>query len=362
LEYRRLGRTGLKVSVLGLGTGQFGVFGQTRESDCLRIVDAAIDGGINLVDTADFYSFGESEDVVGKAVQGKRDKLVLATKCGMPMSDDPNERGASRRWITKSVEASLKRLRTDYIDLYQLHTPDPDTDVVETLATLNNLVTSGKIRYFGFCNSTAMTATAAALNAQINRLEAPHSEQQAYLVFVRAPETELLPVCLDYGAGVMAYSPLDGGWLSGKYRMGKVAEESARQRLQPGKFDASLEHNQRKLEIVEALSSVAEESGVELAHMAIAFVLAHPAVACALIGGGKVDYTRNYLAGQDLRLTDEILDRIDDISLSGTNFDANTVPSIAKTNKYARRRPGGLPEAPAASVDAIRKTVSAERK
>jgi aryl-alcohol dehydrogenase-like predicted oxidoreductase len=362
MEYRRLGRTGLKVSVLGLGTGQFGVFGQSTEAECLRIADTAFDGGINLVDTADFYSFGEAEQIVAKAIKGKRDDLIVATKCGMSMSDSPNERGSSRRWIRRSVEASLTRLQTDYIDLYQIHAPDPDTDVEETLSTMSDLIREGKIRYFGFSNSTGMMVTEAALKARLRLLEGAHSEQQSYSIFVREPEAELLPACLSYGVGVMAYSPLDGGWLSGKYRKGQETQVSARQRLQPGKFDPASAHNQHKLEIVEALVSVAEEAGIDFAHMAVAFVLAHPAVACALIGGAKAKYTQQYLAGQDLRLDNEVLDRIDAIWASGRNFDPKSGPMLGGRSKYERRRQGGLPEAPAGSIDALRKAVQAESK
>lgn len=362
MEYRSLGRTGMKVSALGLGTGQFGTFGQTTEEECLRIAHCAFDGGINLVDTGDFYSFGQSEEIVAKAIAGRRERLVVATKLGMPMSDDPNERGGSRRWIMASVEGSLRRLKTDYIDLYQLHAPDGDSDVEETIGAMNDLIRQGKIRYYGISNSSAATVTATALKARLLGQVAPHSEQQSYSIFVRGPEQELLPACLEYGAGVLAYSPLDGGWLSGKYRKGSEAEVSARQRLQPGKYDQESEMARKRLDIVEALAGVAQEAGIDLAHMAIGFVLAHPAVATALIGGGKVRYTEHYLAGQDVRLSDDILDRIDAITSAGVTFDPAASHSIPVPEAARRRRrmtsiakaEGG------ASVDFIRKLVTGE--
>lgn len=360
MERRTLGRTGLKVSVLGLGTGQFGAFGQTDEVQSVRLAHCAFDGGVNLIDTADFYSMGEAETYTGAAIKGRRDRVIVATKCGMPISEDSNERGGSRRWITASVEASLRRLGTDYIDLYQLHAPDYDTDLEETLGAMSDLVRAGKVRYFGTSNTSGMRVAEAALKARLGGHIAPHSEQQSYSIFVRGPEAELLPACLEYGAGVLAYSPLDGGWLSGKYRQGKTAEASPRHRLQPAKFDTESDANQRKLEKVEALAAIADEAGIEMSHMGIGFVLAHPAVATALIGGGKVSYIEQHLKGP-AKLSDGVLDRIDQVMKPGETFTPGGFGHPALTDaSLRRRRPPRLAGGAAEGVDFIRRTVVAE--
>ncbi|MFW6093138.1 MAG: aldo/keto reductase [Pseudomonadota bacterium] len=361
MERRTLGRSGLKVSVLGLGTGQFGSFGQTRRADCVRMAHAAFDGGINLIDTADFYSFGEAETITGAAIEGRRDKVIVASKFGMPMSDDVNERGGSRRWIMASVEASLKRLGTDYIDIYQLHAPDYDTDLEETLGAMSDLVRAGKIRYFGTSNSTGMRIAEAALKARLAGLIAPHAEQQSYSMFVRAPEAEVLPAAQAYGAGVLAYSPLDGGWLSGKYRKGKRVEKSPRHRLQPEKFDTATETNLRRLEKVEALASVADEAGIDLPRMAVGFVLAHPAVSTALIGGTRLHHIEHHLNGV-ATLSDDVLDRIDEIAPPGESLmPGGHAFSELQDKTLRRRRTDTTSATPTAGVDYIRRTVTEEQ-
>jgi aryl-alcohol dehydrogenase-like predicted oxidoreductase len=360
MERRTLGRTGLKVSVLGLGAGQFGAFGQVPEADSIRLVHCALDGGINLVDTADFYSAGESETYVGAAIKDRRDKVILATKCGMPMSEDSNERGGSRRWIMASIEGSLRRLQTDYIDLYQLHAPDFETDLEETLGAMTDLVRAGKVRYFGTSNTSGMRIAEAALKAKLGGFIAPHSEQQSYSIFTRGPEAEVLPACLAHGAGALAYSPLDGGWLAGRYRKDRTAEVSPRQRLQPTKYDTTIDANQRKLDKVEALAQIAEDAGIDMAHMGVGFVLAHPAVATALIGGGKTSYIEHHLKGP-ATLSDETLDRIDAVMAPGENFTAAPAATPALTDKTQRRRRAPMVEAPTASVDFIRRMVGSEK-
>lgn len=365
MERRILGRTGISVSVLGVGAGMFGQFGQTTEETCIRVVHAALDGGINLVDTADFYSSGESETIVGAALKGRRDKVVLATKCGLPMGDDPNEKGASRRWIMKSVEASLKRLQTDYIDLYQMHRPDPDTDIAESLDALTTLVREGKIRAFGSSTFPAENIVEAQLVAENKGLIGLHSEQPPYSIFTRAIEADVLAVCEKHDVAVLAYTPLDGGWLSGKYRRNQVAEVSARQRLQPARFDSEGDINQRKLDAVEDLTALAEEAGIELSHMGIAFVLQHPAVTTALVGGGKVAYMEKHLAGVDVRLTDDILDRIDEIVPPGVNMnpaDRGYVPSSIMDKTLRRRARTGGPAPSAAVGSSVRDIAQGEKR
>lgn len=361
MENRVLGRTGMWVSTLGLGTGQFGAFGQLREKDCVRMAHAAFDGGINLVDTADFYSLGEAETITGKAIAGRRDKLLVATKCGMPLSEDPNHAGSSRKWITESVEGSLERLGTDYIDLYQLHRYDPHTSVDETLHALNDLVRAGKIRYFGVSNSPAHFLVEGQLRAELRGLVAPHSEQASYSLLHRSVEADVLPVCHRYGIGFLAYSPLYGGWLSGKYRRGREAERTARQRLQPGRFDLQLDENAPKVEAVEALAGIADAAGVSLSHLATAAVLAHEAVSCALVGGSKLSHVEDYLAGQDVRLSDEVLDAIDAVVAPGSSLEVG--PSPVAMDKNLRRRRNYDDGADAAvAVNFIRDLVESERQ
>lgn len=355
MEKRLLGRTGIRVSTLGVGTGQFGLFGRTTEADCVRLAHAAFDGGINLIDTADFYSFGEAESITGKAIAGRRDSIVLTSKCGFPMSDEANDRGGSRRWINSSIERSLRRLGTDYIDLYQLHQPDPDTPIEETVGAMSDLVRAGKIRAFGLSNSTAAMITESALRAQIKGTLAPYTEQSAYSIYNRQPEAELLPACEAFGFGFLAYSPLDGGWLSGKYRKQKDFEPTPRHALQPSKFDMSSAENMRKLDVAEQLAELAAEAGLEMSHLAIAFVLAHRAVSCALIGGNKVEHVQAHLGGQDVRLSEEVLDRIDAIVPPGAAMPEQPLRSPALRDTALRRRTYGKTVQQVASVDAIRR-------
>lgn len=337
MEYRVLGRTGLRVSTLGLGAGGFGAFGGLDEATSVRLAHTAFDGGINLIDTADFYSLGESELYTGKAIADRRDKIILATKSGLPMSENPLERGGSRLWITRAVESSLKRLGTDYIDIYQLHQPDLDTDLEETLDVMNDLVRAGKIRYYGVANSTARLISEGQLRAKLKNIVAPHTEQSSYSLFDRYPERELLPACHEYAMGFFAYSPLDGGWLTGKYRKGQDPERTARQRLQPAKYDMTTAENKSKLEKVEALAKLAHEFGVELSQMAIGFVLAHHAVSCALIGGSKVEHIQKHLDGQDVVLSDDVLDMIDGIIPPGEGSGSGHVVQANLANTELRR-------------------------
>ena len=251
MELRPLGRTGVQVSNLCLGTMMFGAWGTADHDESIRIIHRALDAGINFVDTADVYSAGESEEIVGKALKGRRDDVVLATKFFMPMGDDPNRRGGSRRWIVTAVENSLRRLGTDWIDLYQVHRPDPAVDVEETLGALTDLVTQGKIRYIGSSSYSAGEIVEAQWTARERGLQRFRTEQPPYSLLVRGIEMDVLPTAQRHGMGILTYSPLSGGWLSGSWTADSSPTSPARQRL-VARFDMSLPENQRKLEAVEA--------------------------------------------------------------------------------------------------------------
>jgi aryl-alcohol dehydrogenase-like predicted oxidoreductase len=341
MEMRTLGRTGVKVSPLCLGAMMFGAWGNPDHDESVRIIHAALDAGINFVDTADVYSAGESEEIVGKALAGgRRDDVVLATKAHGPMGEDPNQRGNSRRWLVQEVEHSLRRLHTDYIDLYQIHRPSPDTDVEETLDALTDLQRAGKIRYFGsstFPPSEIVQAQWAAEKRHSGRFV---TEQPPYSMLVRGVEAEVLPVCQQYGMGTLVWSPLAGGWLSGKWRKGQDAPGSMRSDRIPGRYDLSDPVNQRKLDAAEALAQLAEENGMSLIEMAIAFTIRHPGVTSAIIGPRTMDQLTSQLPAADVVLSDDVLDAIDAIVPPGTNIRADDVgyqpPSI--TDAALRRR------------------------
>src|SRR5271155_5074542 len=285
MEHRTLGRTGLKVSPLCLGAMMFGSFGNTDHDDSIRILHAALDAGINFVDTADVYSFGESEEIVGKALaQTKRHKVVLATKVHGQMGQDPNAQGNSRRWIMAACENSLRRLGVDYIDLYQVHRFDPDTDLDETLGALTDLVRAGKIRYFGSSTFPAHEIVEAQWVSERRGRERFVSEQPPYSLLVRGVEADVLPVCEKYGIGVIPWSPLAGGWLSGRYRLDQELPTTHRAKRIPQRYDMTVPANQAKLEAADALGKLADEAGLTLVHLALAFVLEHPAITSAIIG------------------------------------------------------------------------------
>jgi aryl-alcohol dehydrogenase-like predicted oxidoreductase len=334
VEYRTLGRTGVKVSPLCLGAMMFGAWGNRDHGDSIRIIHHALEAGINFIDTADVYAAGESEEIVGKALRrGKRDDVVLATKFHGRMGDDPNRRGNSSRWIKRAVEGSLQRLGTDWIDLYQAHRPSPDTDIDETLGALTDLVRDGKIRYLGSSTFPAEEIVEAQWAAERRGRERFVCEQPPYSLLVRGIEAGVLPVCRRYGMGVISWSPLAGGWLSGRYRKGQEPPESTRAQRIPQRYDLSLPQNQRKLEIADRLAEVAEESGLTLIHMAVAFVIQHPAVTAAIIGPRTMEQLESQLGAVDVTLDDELLDRIDQIVPPGQNLnpaDAGyTPPAIA---------------------------------
>jgi aryl-alcohol dehydrogenase-like predicted oxidoreductase len=344
VELRNLGRTGVKVTPLCLGTMMFGGWGNTDHDDSIRIFHRALDAGINFVDTADVYARGESEEIVGKALKGRRDSVVLATKFHIPMSDDdPNMRGSSRRWIVRAVEDSLRRLQTDWIDLYQVHRWDPLTDHDETLAALSDLVHQGKIRYFGSSTYPAHAIVEAQWIAERRGRERFVCEQPPYSMLVRGIERDVLPVCERYGMGVIAWSPLAGGFLSGRYRGGiDEAPKGTRADRMPARYDVSRPENRRKAELANELHDVADEAGLTLIELALAFVLRHPAITAAIIGPRTMEHLESQLGGADVKLDEATLDRIDRIVAPGhtlTDADAGWAPPWLTDSAFRRRRP-----------------------
>lgn len=340
VKYRTLGRTGLQVSPLCLGTMMFGSWGNPDHDDSVAIIRAAVDAGINFIDTADVYSAGESEEILGKAIAGHRDDLVIATKFHGSMGDDPNRSGNSRRWIMRACEQSLRRLGTDHIDLYQVHRPEPGTDIDETLGALTDLVRQGKVRYLGSSTFPAASVVEAQWAAERRHTERFVCEQPPYSILARGIEAELLPTCERHGMGAIAWSPLAGGWLSGRWRLGTEGLTSRRAQRVPGRYDLSLPENQAKLEAAEALAVLAEQNDLSLVHLALAFVVNHPAVTSAIIGPRTAGHLDSQLGATDVVLTGEVLDRIDEIVRPGTNFswsDAGYVPP-AITSAWRRRR------------------------
>jgi aryl-alcohol dehydrogenase-like predicted oxidoreductase len=348
MRYRTLGSTGIQVSPYCLGAMMFGGWANADHDDCVRIIHRALDSGINFVDTADVYSRGGSEEIVGKALKGRRDSVVLATKIHGQMGDDandPNQQGNSRRWIMKEVENSLRRLGTDYIDLYQIHRPDPRTDIEETLSALTDLVRAGKVRAIGSSTFPPDLIVEAQWAAERRGYERFRCEQPPYSLFTRGIEAGVLGACERYGMGVIAWSPLGGGWLTGRYRRGvEIDMTKGRASRLPGRFDPSLPENQRKLDLIEGLEAVASDAGVSLTHLAIAFVIAHPAVTAAIIGPRTMEQLEDLIAGSEVSLDDATLDRLDAIVKPGRNTnaaDAGWEPP-ALSQPWRRRRPAGL--------------------
>ena len=340
MDQRTLARTGVHVSPLCLGTMMFGAWGETDHDECVRIIHRALDAGINFIDTADVYARGESEEIVGKALSGgRRDNVVLATKFHGTMGDDTNEAGNSRRWIVHEVEASLKRLQTDWIDLYQVHRWDPWTDHEETLAALSDLVTQGKVRYIGSSTYPAPQIVRAQWVARERGLQRFVCEQPPYSILARGIEADVLPTCLEHGMGVIPWSPLAGGWLSGRWRKGAGDLTSRRSAMIPDRYDLSIPANQAKLEAADALGRLADETGNSLIDMALAFVIRHPAVTAAIIGPRTMQQLESQLGAADVVLDTAVLDRIDEIVAPGTNVnqaDAGwTNPAL---EAWARRR------------------------
>ena len=313
MQHRPLGRTGVSVSQFCLGTMMFGSWGNPDHDESIRIIHAALDAGINFIDTADVYGAGESEEIVGKALAGRRDDVVLATKFHNPMGEDLNQRGNSRRWIMRAVEDSLRRLGTDWIDVYQVHRPDPSTDVEETLSALTDLVRQGKVRYIGSSTFPASQIVEAQVAARDRNLERFVTEQPPYSILVRGVEADVLPTCARHGIAVMCYSPLAGGWLSGRWRKDTGQQESSRAGRLPERFDLSNPYNQRKLDAVEELAQLADQAGLTLIQLAIAFAASHPAITSPLIGPRTMEQLEGALSALEVTLDDGQLDRLDEI-------------------------------------------------
>ncbi|MEV1330338.1 aldo/keto reductase [Micromonospora costi] len=322
MQYRTLGRTGVQVSTLALGAMNFGAIGNTTQEEATAIVDAALDAGINLIDTADMYSNGQSEDIVGKAIAGRRDDIVLATKASMPMGDERNHRGSSRRWLVTALDDSLRRLGVDHVDLYQIHRWDPDTSDEETLAALTDLQRSGKIRYFGSSTFPAYRIVQAQWAARDHHLSRYVTEQPSYSILQRGIEAHVLPVTEQYGMGVLAWSPLASGWLSGAVREGRPITTN-RSTFMPQRFDTTIPANRARLDAVERLAAVADDAGLTMIQLALGFVTVHPAVTSAIIGPRTLDHLRSQLAAADTVLTADVLDAIDAIVAPGVDLAAH---------------------------------------
>jgi len=351
MEYRSLGRTGIQVSPLCLGAMMFGAWGEPDHDTSIKTIHTALDAGINFIDTADVYSQGESETIVGKALaNGKRDDVVLATKVniqmGVPVDSpvgtkgDPNQRGNSRRWIIREVENSLRRLNTDWIDLYQVHRPDRDTDIEETLSALTDLQRQGKIRAFGSSTFPAHQMVQAQWVSERRGLGRFVTEQPPYSLLVRGIEADVLPVAQEYGMGVLPWSPLAGGWLTGGYRKGKELPDSKRRNRMPARFNIENPDNQRKLDAADALGRLADEAGLPLIHLALAFVIQHPAVTSPIIGPRTTEHLQSQLGATEVKLSTDILDKIDEIVPPGATIarsDQGYQPP-ALTDPFLRRR------------------------
>jgi aryl-alcohol dehydrogenase-like predicted oxidoreductase len=339
MQYNTLGRTGLQVSSLALGAMNFGKIGRTTQDEATALVDAALEAGINLIDTADVYSGGQSEDMVGKAIAGRRDDIILATKAGLPMSDERNHQGSSRRWLITELEASLRRLNVEHVDLYQIHRWDPRTSDEETLSALTDLQRAGKIRHFGSSTFPAYRIVQAQWAASTHRLSRYVTEQPSYSVLQRGIETHVLPAIQEYGMGVLAWSPLASGWLSGAIREGQAISTN-RSGFMQHRFDVSLPVNRAKLDAVEQLARVADDAGLTMIQLALGFVTAHPAVTSALIGPRTIDHLHSQIAAADTALSPDILDAIDAIVPPGTDLapqEKNDAPP-ALLNPSLRRR------------------------
>ena len=346
MQYRTLGRTGVQVSSLVLGAMNFGSRAGTTQDEATAMVDAALEAGINAIDTADFYGRGESEEMVGKAIAGRRDDIVLATKAGLAMGDEPGQQGSSRRWLVTELDRSLRRLGVDHVDLYQIHRWDPSTSDEETLSALTDLQRAGKIRHFGSSTFPAYRIVQAQWAAREGHLSRYVTEQPSYSILQRGIETHVLPVTEQYGLGVLAWSPLASGWLSGAVRAGREVT-TRRSALMPERFDTAIPANRARLDAVERLAAVADEAGLTLIQLALGFVTAHPAVTSAIIGPRTMDHLRSQLAAAGTVLSADVLDAVDAVVAPGTDLAAHekldTPPALLDPSLRRRRvpRPSG---------------------
>jgi aryl-alcohol dehydrogenase-like predicted oxidoreductase len=333
LQYRTLGKTGIKVSPYTLGAMMFGAIGNPDHDDSVRIIHRALDAGINTIDTADIYSMGESEQIVGKALRGRRDNVVLATKAFAPMGADVNQQGNSRRWITRAIEDSLRRLETDHVDLYQIHQPDPTVDIDETLSVLTDLVRAGKVRSIGTSSMPASEMVEAQWVSERRGYARFRSEQPTYSILNRGIEREVLPVAQRYGIGTLVWSPLSGGMLTGRIRKNEDSD------LRRASMWAYM-RDERRLDVVARIAHLAEEAGLSMTHLAMAFAVAHPGVSAAIIGPRTMSQLEDLLAGAETMLSDDVLDQLDAIVPPGTDVSeldmAYRAPAL--TNATLRRR------------------------
>lgn len=344
MDYVRLGGTGLRVSPLCLGCMMFGFWGNPDHEESIRIIHEAIDAGINFLDTANVYSAGESEEITGKALKGRRDEVVLATKFHGPMGDGPNDRGNTRKHIFQAVEDSLRRLQTDYIDLYQVHRPEPKTDIEETLGALTDLVRQGKVRYLGSSTFPGADIVEAQWAAERRNLERFVCEQPPYSILVRGIEREMLPAAIKYRMGVIVWSPLAGGWLSGKYRKGEPTPQTGRAQRIPDRFDMNKPENQKKADVVEKLIKVADDEGISLVELAVAWSLVHPGVTSSIIGPRTLEQLKGLMGAADVSISNEGLDRIDEIVPPGTTLNpADNGYEPLWLRPWERRRPPRVP-------------------
>ena len=341
MEYRPLGMTGIAVSHLSLGAMMFGAFGNSDLDDCVRIVLRAFDAGITTVNTADGYSAGQSEDVLGRALDGsRRDDVVLTVKTGVSPDGNPNHGGGSRRFLTRAIEGSLRRLRTDYIDVYELGVPDPNTDLDETLATLTDLATAGKIRAFGTSKMAPSRMVEARWVAERRGHGLFRVAEEPYSILNRAAEYDLLPTARRLGIGVLAFGALSGGWLSGRYRKGHDSgTPGSSLRSRGGRMDATSPHNAAKFAAADALGALADEAGLTLPQLATAFVAHHPAVSTVVIGPRTLQQLDGSLAADGVVLSADVLDRIDEIVAPGVTITiADTMWAVGSDSLSAARR------------------------
>ncbi|NHN33436.1 aldo/keto reductase [Paenibacillus agricola] len=311
MKYRRLGNSGLKVSLLGLGTNAFGV--RADEATSLQIIHQAMDKGINFIDTANIYTKSESERIIGLALEGKRHEVVLATKAGLVRGEGPNERGSSRYHLQQELESSLRRLKTDYVDLYQIHTFDPETPIEETLRTLDDMVSSGKVRYIGASNYAAwelMKALGISEQKGFNRYV---STQTSYSLADRTPEQELVPVCLDQGVGIIPYFPLAGGILTGKYTSTDAAPQGSRADKDPN-FSRFLD--EQRLQLSQNVANLAATLDCSSSTLSLSWLMHQPVVSTVIVGATRVEQLEENLQSLSLELDSEQLKELDQLSES----------------------------------------------
>ena len=355
MERRPLGRTGVLVSELALGTMMFGGAGNPDRAECVRIVQRALEAGITFFNSAEGYSGGASEEILGEALAGgRRDAAIIATKFGPRFGGDPDREGGSRRWIVRTVEESLRRLRTEWIDVYEFGAPDPLTDIDETLSALTDLVSAGKVRMLGTSKMPPSQLVEARVVAERRGYGYFRVEESPYSMLTRSIEYDLIPTCRRLGTGVVVFGALAGGWLSGRYRKGaQIAAPGSSARDRGDRMDAASPTNAAKFEAADALGALADEVGLTLPQLATAFTLQHPDVSATIIGPRTMEQLEGSLAATGVTLSADVLDRIDQIvppgsatNISDTMWQFGT-DALAVENR--RRHATGAPQAPAAA-------------